>query len=109
MTDGWVTDCYRMPLTPKKQSKSGGSMNSSFQRYQEDTHDAWDDGDDDLLVRLKLDSQIIHSAANQVIESHNANEHGESAIHNVLPCDCNVKCRKNGLAMFLSWKFRNFM
>lgn len=64
-----------MPLSTKKQpakkpSSSGSHGGASFQRYQESTSDAWDNGDDDLLVRLKLDSNMIQSAASQVISSH---------------------------------------
>lgn len=62
-----------MPLSPKKQpfkKSSGSSHGASFQRYEESTLDAWDDGDDDLLVRLKLDSNMIQSTASQVINNH---------------------------------------
>lgn len=64
---------FSMPLSPKKQpskKSSSSSHGASFQRYEESTIDAWDDGDDDLLVRLKLDSNMIQSTASQVINSH---------------------------------------
>lgn len=59
--------------TSKKPVKKGSSSGteSSFRQYEANTLDAWDDGDDDLLVRLKLDSNFIKSTANQVINNHN--------------------------------------
>ena len=47
-----------------------GGGKSSFQQYERDTEDAWDDGDDDLLMRLKLDTNFIQSTASQIIDSH---------------------------------------
>ena len=59
-----------MPNTPRKQVKNSGGGKSSFQQYERDTEDAWDDGDDDLLMRLKLDTNFIQSTASQIIDSH---------------------------------------
>jgi len=61
-----------MSKTPKKSGKNPGMFHdkSSFQQYEESTLDAWDDGDDDLLVRLKLDEDYIKSTATNIIDHH---------------------------------------
>lgn len=56
-----------MAASPKKLPKSSAS---SFKQYEASTEDAWDDGDDDLLQRLKIDQNFIQSTASQVIDSH---------------------------------------
>ena len=69
--------CCSMPLTPQKPNKKSsypGTGKTSFQQYEESTIDAWDDGDDDLLAKLKLDSSMIQSTAKQVIHSHSSSK-----------------------------------
>ncbi|XP_067930739.1 TBC1 domain family member 22B-like [Watersipora subatra] len=62
------TTSSNMAASPRKNAKSSAT---SFKQYEASTQDAWDDGDDDLLVRLRLDTNIIQSTANLVIDSHN--------------------------------------
>lgn len=60
-----------MSANARKPVKNSASK-QTFQQYERDTEDAWDDGDDDLLVRLRLDTNFIQSTANQVISNHNS-------------------------------------
>lgn len=52
--------------------RSNPGNKSSFQQFQESTNDAWSDGDDDLLVglKLKLETGLAVVTADQVIRNH---------------------------------------
>ena len=53
--------CSNVTNSPKKEHKGKGK--DSFQDFEENTIDAWDDGDDDLLV---MNPQVVQSTALQV-------------------------------------------
>ena len=71
-----------MAASPKKQSKNSAS---SFKQYEASTQDAWDDGDDDLLAKLKLDATIIQSAASQVLNSHHTSNSSAQSTNSTFP------------------------
>lgn len=58
------------PTTPKKGQIS--KVRDSFQDFQAQTEDAWDDGDDDFIsmANLKMSMKDVHSSAAQVINDH---------------------------------------
>jgi hypothetical protein len=55
--------------TPKKEAKR---KHDSFQDFQDNTEDAWDDGDDDLIhmANFKMSLKDVQSTAMQVISDH---------------------------------------
>lgn len=69
-----------MAVSPKKQSKNSSS---TFKQYEASTEDAWDDGDDDLLQRLKIDQQFIQSTASKVINSHHTSTTTSTQVSSV--------------------------
>lgn len=53
--------------------KSKGLRNDSFQEYQDKTKDAWDDGDDDLMLdmaNIRMSKKDIQSTAKAVLDEH---------------------------------------
>ena len=55
----------------KKEEKN--KTGDAFQDFQEQTKDAWDDGEDDLMLdmaNIKMSMRDIKSTANAVIEKH---------------------------------------
>ncbi|XP_064632063.1 TBC1 domain family member 22B-like isoform X2 [Lineus longissimus] len=59
------------PTTPKKEPLKA-TKRDSFQDFENKTNDAWDDGDDDLIMmaNVKMSLKDVHSTAMAVINSH---------------------------------------
>lgn len=54
-------------------SSSGGMAQEKFEEFAKQTKDAWDDGDDDLLLEaynVRISKRDVQSAAAQVLQSH---------------------------------------
>jgi len=50
-----------------------GRANDSFQDFQSKTEDAWDDGDDDLMIdmaNIRMSMKDIQTTAKQVLDNH---------------------------------------
>ena len=55
--------------TPRRDAGRGGAKaRDSFQDFQENTSDAWDDGDDDLIqmANIRMSLRDVHHTALQV-------------------------------------------
>ena len=66
-----VKCCFFMNSHNKKEEKN--KTGDAFQDFQEQTKDAWDDGEDDLMLdmaNIKMSMRDIKSTANAVIEKH---------------------------------------
>ncbi|XP_074645248.1 TBC1 domain family member 22B-like isoform X2 [Tubulanus polymorphus] len=62
------------PPTPKKEDTAASRLKNkrdSFQDFENDTIDAWDDGDDDvMLMAHKMSLRDVHSSAMAVLNNH---------------------------------------
>ncbi|XP_052252808.1 TBC1 domain family member 22A-like isoform X1 [Dreissena polymorpha] len=57
----------------KKDEKARGLRTDSFQDFQKQTQDAWDSGDDDLMIdmaNIRLSMKDIQQTARQVLDNH---------------------------------------
>lgn len=71
--------------TPKKDLRKT-RHNDSFQDFQDKTNDAWDDGDDDLILmaNVKMSLRDVHSTAMQVITNHSQQAAAARAAEDML-------------------------
>ena len=60
------------PGTPKKEDKTKQKPKDSFQDFEIKTSDAWDDGDDDLILMANIQMSLkdVQSTARAVLDKH---------------------------------------
>lgn len=83
------------PGTPKKEDKTKQRPKDSFQDFEIKTSDAWDDGDDDLILMANIQMSLkdVQSTARAVLDKHSRRQRkqqngaGEEALSN---CNTNI-------------------
>lgn len=96
----WLLISLRPGWPSRKEEKVKNSKKDSFRDFENDTSDAWDDGDDDLIqmANLRISLRDVQTSAKVVLDNHTRKalslqeqwkQGGESSLHKSNTC-CSV-------------------